>query len=141
MVQVDNLLPHAILPRVHPRALLALSPPQPVQAQQIAVLCLHDVLFRIVSVQRAQVGKVVRFGNGSRAILGPRLVVLSWGEVVEELLGAVVAELDKGLREEEGDDADQGFEDDEEGGDDEGEVLAPGMLLLCLEGDCGGGSR
>ncbi len=57
-MKIDNVLANASRPAVHPQSLLALPPGKAVQAQQIAVGRLHNMLFGIVAMDGAEINKV-----------------------------------------------------------------------------------
>ena len=128
MVQVDNLLLLALcaVAGVDSHIFLAPFPAQAVQAQQIAVARLDDVLLAFVSVELAQLGKVGGIGNGAPDgfFLVTRALRRGRGAVVEEATGKAVAKVDNGGRQGEGDDGNEGLEDDEGDGQEQGNVLA-----------------
>ena len=97
MMQIHHLLLHTILPSVDPCPLLSFLPPKSMKTKQVSVPGLNDVLLSMVSIQRAQVSEIVSFGDRCRTPLGSGLVVLFRGIEIEEIFGAVVAELNEGI--------------------------------------------
>lgn len=63
-MQVDDALLDAVRTGVDPRGLVVALPCQAVQAQQVAVLGLDDVLLGHVAVEGAELDKVARIPYG-----------------------------------------------------------------------------
>jgi len=58
MMQVHDLLLNTIRTGIHTLILFALLPTQSVNAQEITILCLYDVLLGVVTREFAKVNKV-----------------------------------------------------------------------------------
>jgi hypothetical protein len=63
MVQIYNLLLHAAFTRIHPNEFFPLLPAQSMQAEQISILGLYNVLFSIVSEYLTQLHEIICLRN------------------------------------------------------------------------------
>lgn len=68
MMHVNDFLSCAPLAGIDTLVLLSTPPSEPVYTEEIAILCLNDVLFGIISKQVAKIDKISclgdRVGNG-----------------------------------------------------------------------------
>jgi hypothetical protein len=112
VVEIDNLLLHRAPPGIYSLGLLAVAPGKTVQAKEIAIVCLHDVLFCRVAVQLAKLHEIRGIDNGLDNGFPPvpGAAARRGRQVLKEALGATKKQINDRGRQSESHDANEALE-------------------------------